>query len=222
MSGLDSLSPGNQPPSPSETGVRPLVSHWKGKTAKQMKERRRWEIKRKDRAFQGSIPENARCLIGRECIGTLIRHHVKSRRYLKTRFDMSNTWILCVKHHSELHTMGEKRSRAHYNITKPPPLSDLLPTPLPMTHSKQHHRAKPHDLETYLAPGKSSLQGVSLQQLGNDLFVAHPEYPLRRVVPQSDGTCLLEVVQPPDSASSKRSPSTEETPNKISEFHSQA
>lgn len=54
--------------------------------------------------------------MGRGCLGDLCAHHIKRRRHLATRWDPENALILCVKHHSELHTIGEKTFRKKYGI----------------------------------------------------------------------------------------------------------
>ena len=59
-------------------------------------------IRKLDAAWQRDIPADARCLIGNDCLGDLIKHHKKRRRHLDTRWDDKNASILCVKHHDEL------------------------------------------------------------------------------------------------------------------------
>jgi len=76
-------------------------------------------ILKRDAQFQADIPTDARCLIGKDCLGDLIKHHKKRRRHLDTRWDDTNTDIFCVKHHAELHTIGEKTFRRKYGAAVP-------------------------------------------------------------------------------------------------------
>jgi len=78
--------------------------------------KRKREIKKKDKEFQQSIPEDAVCVAGQDCMGQLIAHHVRRRRHMDTRWDEENSIILCVKHHSELHQIGEKTFHQKYNL----------------------------------------------------------------------------------------------------------
>src|SRR4051812_25181435 len=45
-------------------------------------EKRKRLIKRKDREFKQHIPEGARCAVGRDCLGRLVKHHKKHRRHI--------------------------------------------------------------------------------------------------------------------------------------------
>lgn len=99
-----------------------LVPHtgpiWKGKTAKQMRDARRREIKTKDRAFQSAMPFDARCLVLNEtCQGQLVKHHRITRRRVATRWDDGNAWILCCHHHEEIERIDERRFKQKYGIT---------------------------------------------------------------------------------------------------------
>jgi hypothetical protein len=79
---------------------------------------RRREIRRKDREFQASIPENACCAVGKGCVGQLVKHHLRRRRYLASRWDDKNAMILCFWHHQVLHQLGENRFLEKYPWVK--------------------------------------------------------------------------------------------------------
>jgi 5-methylcytosine-specific restriction endonuclease McrA len=98
---------------PSSAGWHPMP---KGPTAKQQRDRRRRERRKLDRAFQEAIPPNARCLIASTCLGPLVRHHIRRRRYRSSRWTEENSIILCGKHHSELHSYGEPKFAAKYGL----------------------------------------------------------------------------------------------------------
>ena len=96
------------------TGTQMLKKDYK----KQMKMRKD-VVKERDRKFQESIPKDAVCAVGHGCMGTLIRHHVRGRRHIKERWDVGNSVILCVSHHTELHKIGQKTFMKKYGIIVP-------------------------------------------------------------------------------------------------------
>jgi hypothetical protein len=82
--------------------------------------RRRNEIKKKDRQFQSDIPPNATCRIGRGCIGPLVKHHRRARRYMATRWNNDVCWILCTKHHNDIEALEERRFCETYGLIYDP------------------------------------------------------------------------------------------------------
>lgn len=93
----------------------------KPKTRKQQRDKRRREIKRKDREFQADMPPDARCLVANaHCRGSLTKHHRVTRARIATRWTDAITWILCYFHHEEIERIEEKRFCEKYNLTPIP------------------------------------------------------------------------------------------------------
>lgn len=80
--------------------------------------KRKRDIRKKDRAFQSS-GENHWCAVGHYSEQTCW-HHLRGRRHMDTRWDTDNAIRLCLRHHNDIHTLGESTFKED-NPTFPTP-----------------------------------------------------------------------------------------------------
>lgn len=86
---------------------RPRLAFAKPRKRDRPGEKRKREIKKKDREFQEAEGTEGHC----EACGTWSHrtaHHIKHRRIISDRWDPRNIWRLCHFCHTRLHSQGEK------------------------------------------------------------------------------------------------------------------
>src|SRR5438105_3538079 len=94
---------------PSSSARPSSVGYPKGPSQKQLREKRRRDLKRKDQDFQKNLAPWQKCIVGRECVGKVVKHHRLSRRFPETRHDDRIAAYLCIAHHTAWESMGHKR-----------------------------------------------------------------------------------------------------------------
>lgn len=97
-------------------------------SVKKNRSRRKRELKKKDKQFQESVPEDATCIAGLKglemnienmhpCVGSIVRHHLIGRRNIDTRHQEGNSLLLCTYHHiEELHRHGQDSFMEKYSL----------------------------------------------------------------------------------------------------------
>jgi len=97
-----------------------IKSFLKGPTAKKQRAKRKAEIRKLDRECQQGCPQWCVIAPGEGLPGhwteQACRHHVVRRRVLSERWKDENSIIMCMEHHTILHTIGDKAFFKKYFI----------------------------------------------------------------------------------------------------------
>ena len=86
---------------------------------------RRGRVRRKDKAFQLAGEKNV-CDAGGHYSEQTTWHHVKKRMHMETRWDDTVCWRLCVAHHQEAHSIGDRAFSERYGLLPMPDKSGDL------------------------------------------------------------------------------------------------